>query len=132
MADKRPVGDAVLVDCYWHNYFSILEKARIHKTAKPWYRKPLGAYIKAHAGDGFQAAACQNKQGQRVIVTQEPLINSSLRAKRSNPPSTVDQQLGDCRVATLLAMTSYSGAPLVFRWNRPVMRSELLHSSATE
>ncbi|MBU1191945.1 MAG: hypothetical protein KKE76_09550 [Gammaproteobacteria bacterium] len=50
MADKRPEADAVLVDRFWHNYFSILEKARIHKTVRPWYRKPVEAYIKAHPG----------------------------------------------------------------------------------
>lgn len=50
MSDKRPVDNAVLVDRFWHNYFSILEKSRIHKTAVPWYRKHVEAYIKAHPG----------------------------------------------------------------------------------
>lgn len=50
MPETCPVADAVLVDRFWHNYFYILEKARIHKTARPWYRKHVEAYIKAHPG----------------------------------------------------------------------------------
>ncbi len=47
MSDKRPDADAVLVERFWHNYLSILEKARIHKAAIPWYRKHVEAYIRA-------------------------------------------------------------------------------------
>jgi hypothetical protein len=38
MSEKRPVGAAVVIDRFWHNYYSILEKARFHKTALRWYQ----------------------------------------------------------------------------------------------
>jgi hypothetical protein len=50
MSETCPVADAVVINRFSHNYFSILGKARIHKTAMPWYRKHMEAYIKAHPG----------------------------------------------------------------------------------
>ena len=50
MSDEHPVADAVVVKRFWHNYLSILEKARISKAATPWYRKHAEAYIRAHRG----------------------------------------------------------------------------------
>ncbi len=50
MSDEHPVADAVVVKRFWHNYISILEKARISKAAIPWYRKHAEAYIRAHRG----------------------------------------------------------------------------------
>jgi len=38
-----------LVERFWHNYLSILEKSNIPKSAKKWYRKHAQMYIEAHA-----------------------------------------------------------------------------------
>ncbi len=50
MSDEHSVADAAVVKRFWHNYLSILEKARITQAAIPWYRKHAGAYIRAHRG----------------------------------------------------------------------------------
>ena len=38
------------VQRFWHNYFSILAKASIPERSRPWYRKHVEAYIRAHPG----------------------------------------------------------------------------------
>ncbi|MDT8388012.1 MAG: integron integrase [Thiogranum sp.] len=50
MSAKHPADDAVLVDRFWHNYLSVLEKAHIPRAARPWYRKHIEAYINANSG----------------------------------------------------------------------------------
>ncbi len=50
MSAKRPADDAVLVDRFWHNYLSVLEKAHVPRAARPWYRKHIEAYINANSG----------------------------------------------------------------------------------
>lgn len=38
------------VQRFWHNYFSILEKSSVPERVRPWYRKHVEAYIRAHPG----------------------------------------------------------------------------------
>ena len=43
-----------LVNQFWHNYLSLLEKFSIPAKARPWYRKHIEEYIKAHQGVKLQ------------------------------------------------------------------------------
>ncbi len=43
-----------LVNRFWHNYLSILEKFSIPAKARPWYRKHIEDYISAHQGVKLQ------------------------------------------------------------------------------
>lgn len=84
MSDKRPADDAAQIERFWSNYFSILEKARIHKTARTWYRRHVEAYIRAHPG-------------QRLATHQPLQVDAYLNAKGRQPGLTEWQfrQIGD-------------------------------------
>ena len=38
------------VQRFWHNYFTILEKSSVPVRTRPWYRKHVEGYIRAHPG----------------------------------------------------------------------------------
>jgi len=48
MSDKDKAEYQILVNRFWHNYLSILEKSSIPIKARPWYRKHIEDYISAH------------------------------------------------------------------------------------
>lgn len=39
-----------LVNRFWHNYLSVLEKFSFLVKVRPWYRKHVEEYISAHQG----------------------------------------------------------------------------------
>ncbi len=57
-----------LVNRFWHNYLSILEKLSIPVKARPWYRKRIEEYISAHQGVKLQHHLSQ--QVDRYLVTK--------------------------------------------------------------
>ncbi len=50
MSIKEDAHHQRLVDQFWHDYLSILEKLSIPAKARPCYRKHAQAYINAHEG----------------------------------------------------------------------------------
>jgi hypothetical protein len=105
MSDKRPVDDAVLVDRFWHNYFPILEKSRIHKTAMPWYRKHVEAYIKTHTG-------------RRLSSHLPAQIDDYLNAKGRHLPYPNGSFV---RLPTLCGCCSVSACGRIGRWRMTVV-----------
>ena len=39
-----------IIEQFWHNYQSVLEKFNVHKGARRWYRKHVQMYMDAHKG----------------------------------------------------------------------------------
>jgi len=41
------------IDRFWHNYSDILDKNRVHKSTRTWYRKHVEMYTQANLNDGL-------------------------------------------------------------------------------
>ena len=50
MTGDTPDAASRAVQRFWHNYFSILEKSSVPARVRPWYRKHVEGYIRAHPG----------------------------------------------------------------------------------
>jgi len=50
MTGETPGAASRAVQRFWHNYFSILEKSSVPERVRPWYRKHVEGYIRAHSG----------------------------------------------------------------------------------
>ena len=48
MLDEVSDAQSRAGQCFWHQYLSILEKASRLRGSRPYYRKAMGTYIKAH------------------------------------------------------------------------------------
>lgn len=72
------------IERFWHNYLSILEKAKIPAKVRPWYRKHIEQYIAAH-------------QELRLAQHQPPLVDDYLNAKGRIPslPEWQFRQIAD-------------------------------------
>jgi len=55
MAHKKDGADQHLIDRFWHNYLSILDKNSIPVRSRSWYRKHVEMYIAVHENTRLKA-----------------------------------------------------------------------------
>ena len=76
MALKKDGADQHLIDRFWHNYLSNLDKNSIPVRSKSWYRKHAEMYIAAHENTRLKAHSA-SMVGRHLIAKGR---NTSLRS----------------------------------------------------